>query len=149
MSGNREAAEEVTQEVFLAMLAGGRRYASKRGSLQAYLIGVARNCVRRHLRDARVGASRRVETSGELRDDSGKQLIEELSREQELSALRSAILTLPPNYREVVVLCDLEGIDYARAAAQLGCAAGTVRSRLHRARVILEAKLRKFDRCPA
>jgi len=38
--------------------------------------------------------------------------------------------------------------DYARAAEQLGCAVGTVRSRLHRARTILGAKLRNGERCP-
>jgi RNA polymerase sigma-70 factor (ECF subfamily) len=57
-------------------------------------------------------------------------------------------LSLPANYREVVVLCDLENMDYAQAAQHLGCAVGTVRSRLHRARTILGAKLRNGERCP-
>ena len=73
---------------------------------------------------------------------------EAMSRRQETRALRKAILSLPPNYREVVVLCDLENMDYARAAEQLGCAIGTVRSRLYRARTILGAKLRNGERCP-
>ncbi|HEY7302505.1 MAG TPA: RNA polymerase sigma factor [Bryobacteraceae bacterium] len=151
MSGSREIAEEVTQEVFLAMLAGARQYVSQQGSLQAYLIGVARNQVRRQLRHRRANA-RVDDTSGELRDESGERLLDELSRKQELGALREAILRLPPNYREVVVLCDMEGLDYEQAAAQLSCALGTVRSRLHRARAILQAKLsRKWGReeCPA
>jgi RNA polymerase sigma-70 factor (ECF subfamily) len=151
MSGNREIAEEVTQEVFLAMLAGARQYVSQQGSLQAYLIGVARNQVRRQLRHHRANAAVDGER-GELRDESGERLLDELSREQELGALREAILRLPPNYREVVVLCDMEGLDYEQAAAQLSCAVGTVRSRLHRGRAILQAKLsRKWGReeCPA
>jgi RNA polymerase sigma-70 factor (ECF subfamily) len=151
MSGSREIAEEVTQEVFLAMLAGARQYVSQQGSLQAYLIGVARNQVRRQLRHRRANA-RVDDTIGELRDESGERLLDELSRKQELGALREAILRLPPNYREVVVLCDMEGLDYEQAAAQLSCALGTVRSRLHRARAILQAKLsRKWGReeCPA
>jgi RNA polymerase sigma-70 factor (ECF subfamily) len=41
----------------------------------------------------------------------------------------------------VVVLCDLEEMDYAEAAGALGCAVGTVRSRLHRARALLAGKL--------
>jgi RNA polymerase sigma-70 factor (ECF subfamily) len=45
-------------------------------------------------------------------------------------------------YREVVVLCDLQDLSYADAAAALECAVGTVRSRLHRARALLEAKMR-------
>ncbi len=146
MSGNREIAEEITQEVFVAMLTG-QRYAPEQGSLQAYLIGVARNQVRRQRREFHALAS------GEA-DSTGEQLLDELAREQELGALRKAILKLPPNYREVVVLCDLEGVDYAQAARQLGCALGTVRSRLHRARAILQAKLqrsgmpRRREKCP-
>jgi RNA polymerase sigma-70 factor (ECF subfamily) len=149
MSGCRETAEEVTQEVFLAMLAEARQYVAERGPFQAYLIGIARNQVRRQLRHARVMAAERFEARTEPEGNSGEQLLDELSRAQELNALRAAILSLPPNYREVVVLCDLEGVEYAQAALQLGCAIGTVRSRLHRARSILEAKLRRRERCPA
>ena len=55
--------------------------------------------------------------------------------------MRSAVLALPVRYREVVVLCDLEELTYAEAADALGCAIGTVRSRLHRARTMLAARL--------
>jgi len=44
-------------------------------------------------------------------------------------------------YREVVVMCDLQELSYADAADALGCAVGTVRSRLHRGRQLLAAKL--------
>ena len=149
MSGCREIAEEVTQEVFLTMLAEARQYVAERGPFQAYLIGIARNQVRRQLRHAREMAAEWLEARAEPEGNSGEQLLDELSRAQELSALRAAILSLPPNYREVVVLCDLEGVEYAQAALQIGCPVGTVRSRLHRARSILEAKLRRRERCPA
>ena len=151
MSGNQEIAEEVTQEVFLTMLSGARQYVAQQGSLQGYLIGVARNQVRRQLRCFRTTAIA-ADAGSEPRDEAGERLLDELNREQECGALRAAILSLPPNYREVIVLCDLEGLDYEQAAAQLNCAVGTVRSRLHRARAILQAKLsRKWGReeCPA
>ena len=144
MSGRRETAEEVTQEVFLTLLSEQKLYAEGRGALQGYLIGVARNKVRRHITEARVFAS---EASIE-RSRSGADLLDDLSKGQEIECLRGAILSLPPNYREVVVLCELEDMTYAQAAQQLGCAIGTVRSRLHRARAILSAKLRKGERCP-
>jgi RNA polymerase sigma-70 factor, ECF subfamily len=51
------------------------------------------------------------------------------------------VLSLPPNYREVVVLCDLEEASYEDAAAVLECPLGTVRSRLNRARAMLAQKL--------
>lgn len=141
MSGSREIAEEVTQEVFLAMLTDARPYVEQRGSLQPYLIGIARNLVRRQSRCLRPSAHE--ELDAELRDNSRDPVLDTLSKEQELRVLRAAILSLPPSYREVVALCELEGMDYAQAAVQLGCAIGTVRSRLHRARSILEAKLRR------
>jgi RNA polymerase sigma-70 factor (ECF subfamily) len=59
-----------------------------------------------------------------------------------IASVRQAVLALPPHYREVVVLCDLHEMSYADAAEALGCAVGTVRSRLHRARALLVEKLR-------
>ncbi len=56
--------------------------------------------------------------------------------------MRRAVLALPERYREVVVLCDLQEMSYLETAEILGCAVGTVRSRLHRARALLIAKLR-------
>ena len=49
---------------------------------------------------------------------------------------------LPDKYREPVVLCDLHEMSYVEAAEVIGCAIGTVRSRLHRARAMLIDKLR-------
>ncbi|MGH9697617.1 MAG: RNA polymerase sigma factor, partial [Bryobacteraceae bacterium] len=115
MSGQRETAEEVTQEVFLALLSESRKYLAERGDLQAYLIGVAKNKVRRQIRQSRGFASL---TPREPAVEA--QPLEAVSREQESRALRAAILSLPTNYREVVVLCDLENMDYAQAARQLG-----------------------------
>ena len=65
----------------------------------------------------------------------------DLTHREGLDALRRAVLALPRRYREVVVLCDLEEMDYADAAVALGCPIGTVRSRLHRARALLLEKL--------
>jgi RNA polymerase sigma-70 factor, ECF subfamily len=142
MSGRREVAEEVTQEVFMTLLSEPKLYAVGRGPLQGYLIGIARNKVRRQLAQSRMWASD-ASVPGE-----STSLFEGLNKEQELAALQSAILSLPPNYREVIVLCDLENMEYAQIARQLGCAVGTVRSRLHRARAILGAKLGKRQGCP-
>ena len=53
---------------------------------------------------------------------------------------RKAIALLPIRYREAIVLCDLESQSYDAAAATLGCAVGTIRSRLHRGRELLARK---------
>jgi RNA polymerase sigma-70 factor, ECF subfamily len=141
MSGQVETAEEIVQEVFLSLLsANGFDVAN--GSLQGYLIGTARNMIRGRMRQA----WRFVEAEPAT---LGGDLFDALSKEQELHDLHAAILSLPANYREVVALCDLEGMGYAQAASHLGCPLGTVRSRLHRARAILAAKMQKRVGCTA
>jgi DNA-directed RNA polymerase specialized sigma24 family protein len=69
----------------------------------------------------------------------------DLTRAERIEALRDAVLTLPLQYREAVVLCDLQEMTYADAAAVLGCVIGTVRSRLHRGRALLALKLTARD----
>jgi RNA polymerase sigma-70 factor, ECF subfamily len=67
---------------------------------------------------------------------------DEFVSQENVSRVRHAIATLPENYREVVILCELEEMSYDDAAAVLDCPVGTVRSRLHRARALLLEKLR-------
>jgi RNA polymerase sigma-70 factor, ECF subfamily len=67
---------------------------------------------------------------------------DEFVSQENVSRVRHAIATLPENYREVVVLCELDEMSYEDAAAALDCPVGTVRSRLHRARALLLEKLR-------
>ena len=134
MSGRRETAEEVVQEVFAGLLESGSRYDPERGSLEAYLIGSARNQVRVNLRYAARASGDELPIAMDVPD---------LEREQDLAKLREAVLSLPVNYREAVVLCDMEELNYETAAERLGCPVGTVRSRLHRARAILLAKMRR------
>ncbi len=140
MSGQMETAEEIVQEVFLAFLANG--FVSQNGNVEGYLIGTARNILRNRFRQTRKFVDGEPSTAG-------SEIVDALSKEQELQELRAAILSLPPNYREAVVLCDLEGMDYSQAASNLNCPVGTVRSRLHRARAILAAKMKKRIGCTA
>lgn len=147
MCGNTPAAEEVTQEVFLALLREMDRFDPARGNLLAYLLGTARNLTYRWLRREQPFLPL------ELDDDvlpSGQPLaaspLTELTRREALEGLQRAIASLPPAYREVVVLCDLEELDYAQAAQTIGCAIGTVRSRLHRARALLTEKWQQEQR---
>ena len=68
-------------------------------------------------------------------------MLESLSREETIQAVRAAIASLPAAYREAVVLCELQEMSYADAAAIAQCPIGTVRSRLHRAKALLMTKL--------
>src|SRR5579883_2680987 len=142
MSGSAAAAEDITQEVFLALLREECGFDPERGTVSGYLFGIARKLVLRQLERGRADVP--LDPEG---DDSPAGLateddaLELLTHREGIDALRRAVVTLPRRYREVVVLCDLEELDYAEAAVALGCPIGTVRSRLHRARALLLEKL--------
>lgn len=146
MSGRIDTAEEVTQEVFLMLIRHPNTYRPQRGSLQAFLIGVARNKLKRYRGD-RYLASSGLDELSEAQGFSAFDPFGDCSRASELRALHCAILGLPRRYREVIVLCDLEEKQYSEVAHSLGCLVGTVRSRLHRARGLLAAKLRSREKC--
>lgn len=148
MSGKPDLAEDVTQEVFMMLMRGKSRYDPDKGSLASFLYGVARRILMRALERERQYSTGLDETDSDP-PSSGDDVLGDLTRTETLEALRQGILSLPPLYREVVVLCELHELDYAGAAEVLKCPVGTVRSRLHRARALLTWKLRTVDRCPA
>lgn len=146
MSGSQTLAEDVTQEVFIVLMRDAARYDPDRGSLSAYLYGVARNQVLRKLEQDRpfvqfIDRSDAEEITPQAMIAEGDPL-RDLTRNETIQELRDLILSMPPRYREVVVLCDLHEMSYVEAAAVIGCAVGTVRSRLHRSRALLIEKLR-------
>ncbi|HUQ92226.1 MAG TPA: RNA polymerase sigma factor [Bryobacteraceae bacterium] len=140
MSGSESIAEEVTQEVFLALVADLTRYEASRGMLLPYLMGVARHQTYRSLRHEQPFLSLEEGEDSSFEPSVNAHVLEELTGRQTLESLHRAIGSLPPVYREAIILCDLEEMDYAQAAQALGCAIGTVRSRLHRGRALLMEK---------
>jgi RNA polymerase sigma-70 factor (ECF subfamily) len=147
MTGDHAKATEATQDVFVWLIHHAGKFDPARGELGAFLAGVTRKFLLR----------RRGE---ELRwaplDDSfiAAESTGEPESRTDADALRLAVLALPAKYREVVVRCDLEEKSYEEAAEAIGCAVGTVRSRLHRARALLARKLekqagRRAEKCPA
>jgi len=144
MSGSDSIADDVTQDVFMFLMREGHTFDPSKGTLSAFLLGVARVYVRRRLK-----AEQRLEPLGhELDDDapfsqqSDMCPLEDLTRAETIESVRRAILSLPEKHREVIVLCELQDVSYAETAEILGCAIGTVRSRLHRARAHLLTMLR-------
>jgi RNA polymerase sigma-70 factor (ECF subfamily) len=134
MTGSVVIAEDITQEVFLTLIERSGKFDPSRGTLASFLFGIARNMVLRRLGKDR--ATEEIEDSA--RDED---LLEDLTRRETIEQVRRAVLSLPAAYREVVVLCDLQDLDYQDAAAALGCPVGTVRSRLNRGRTMLAQKL--------
>jgi RNA polymerase sigma-70 factor (ECF subfamily) len=133
MTGDHARATEVTQDVFVWLIHHAWNFDPSRGELGSFLAGVTRKFLLRQrseaLRWAPLDESLAAADCGDTREDS--------------EALRRAVLALPEKYREVVVRCDLEERSYEEAADLIGCAVGTVRSRLHRARGLLARKLEK------
>jgi RNA polymerase sigma-70 factor (ECF subfamily) len=146
MTGSREAAEDITQDVFIALIQNSGRYDPGLGSLTTYLYGIARNLVlRRHKRNR----SRPEVDMAHAEDDSPALIassdpMDELARAEKRRALRRAILLLPMHYREVIVLCELNGLSYDEAARIVGRPVGTIRSRLSRARTLLIARCQRL-----
>jgi RNA polymerase sigma-70 factor, ECF subfamily len=143
MTGVPSAAEDVTQDVFLAVMHDAGRYEADRATVTAWLCGIARNHARRRLQRDRLVlpfVDDDVDRIGNW-PVTNPDPLEDLTRAERLESLRKAVLSLPLKYREAVVLCDLEEMSYVDAASAIGCALGTVRSRLHRGRALLAAKL--------
>jgi RNA polymerase sigma-70 factor, ECF subfamily len=147
MSGSESVAEDVVQETFMVLMRDAGNFDPARGSLAAYLYGIARNHVLRAF-DRERALVRFDDDDGEGRDAPHENLITrpdplgDMTRAETVEQLRQAVLALPSHYREVVVLCELHEMSYVEAAEALDCAVGTVRSRLHRARAMLAEKMR-------
>ena len=141
MSGSEAVAEDVVQEVFMVLMRDADKFDPTRGSLAAYLYGIARNLVLRSFQKERplVALSEEAEDEGGARGElvAHHDPLGDLTRGETVARVRQAVLALPEHYREVVVLCELHEMSYAEAAEALECAVGTVRSRLHRGRALL------------
>lgn len=152
MTGNVWAAEEVVQDVFMTLMREPKKYDAARGPLGAYLFGIARNRVMKHLERLP------REVSLEEHSENGSQHRGTVNsftpaHSAELSEraqhVRAAVLELPAEFRETVVLCELEELSYEEAARLLDCPIGTIRSRLHRGRALLLAKLEMLRDVPS
>lgn len=150
MTDSDAMAGDVTHDVFLALVRDGGQFDPARGSLAAYLFGIARHRILKLLKKERsfISMSDGASDSEQPWDESliaPDNPLLELSRSETIEAVRQAVQALPPHYREVVLLCNLHELNYEQAAAVIGCAVGTVRSRLHRARKMLLDKLQGLN----
>jgi RNA polymerase sigma-70 factor, ECF subfamily len=150
MLGSKETAEDVTQDVFVALVKSAGRFNPAVASLSTYLYGIARNMVLQRYKRGRLRVEVNIDAIGP--DDESALAVssdpaDTLSRAEMTQQLRLAILRLPVRYREVVVLCELNGLSYEEAAAVAGCPIGTVRSRLSRARRMLIRRCRHLFDC--
>jgi RNA polymerase sigma-70 factor (ECF subfamily) len=138
----RDTADDIVQETFLAVLRGASQYDASRGPVAGYLFGIARHFVLKRM------TARQMVSFDEEWDEAAitterdqPSALETLTREETVAAVRVAIRSLPPSYREAIVLCELQEMSYEAAAGIAECPVGTIRSRLHRAKALLLSKL--------
>ena len=130
-------AEDLTAEVFLAMVRYLPRFRSRGVPFRAWLYRLATNQVNRWARRRRRDARHRL---AEFADRTGATCTTE-----QAEVVRVALLTLPPRFQSALTLHYLEGLSLAEVARVLNCAEGTVKSRLARGRDMMRAALQRAD----
>ncbi|HXM90112.1 MAG TPA: RNA polymerase sigma factor [Candidatus Dormibacteraeota bacterium] len=152
MTGSSWGAEEIVQDVFMTLVREPGKYDAERGTLPAFLFGITRNKIMKYNERLPREISlveRQEDGSGgglTLRDSFTPAMWAE--QRERLEKVRAAVMELPIEFRETVVLCELEEMTYDQAARMLDCPIGTIRSRLHRGRALLLAKLEMLREAP-
>jgi RNA polymerase sigma-70 factor (ECF subfamily) len=142
MTGNLAEAEDLTQEVFIQLY---RKLDSFRGeaAFTTWLHRLTVNQVLMHFRKRSV-RSEQITEDGEIPDSVDPDTVNpEAMPIVDRIALESAISELPPGYRTVFVLHDVEGYEHEEIAKLLDCSAGTSKSQLHKARLKLRRLLQQ------
>lgn len=148
LTRNRSEAEDLVQETYLrASRAFGRLLPDS--NLKSWLFAIMRNIWLNQVRHAKLAgpvveldaeAEERWQWPAQENQDPHFLLLQKVQREQ----IRAAVERLPVHYREVIVLRDFEGFSYQQIATILACPAGTVMSRLGRAREQLRTLLSEW-----
>jgi len=142
--GKHDEAEDLTQDIFLKIFKALATF-DRRANFQTWIVSISRNlCIDhyRSVRKERQTIARDVD-SNDLQPASAERGPYAVAEHQDLrELLRIALGKLPATLRTAVILRDLQELSYQDAATVAGCAIGTVRSRLHRGRQMLAAKMR-------
>jgi len=140
LTGNPDDAADLVQEVLLRVKRGLPDYVP--GSFEGWLWRITRNAF---LDDVR---RRQRRPTAPLPDEMDRAALgaapapeEVLARVRLGEEVQRALLALPYDFREAVVLCDIVGLSYEEIAASVAVPIGTVRSRIHRGRKMLKDKL--------
>lgn len=149
--GDYSRAEEIAQDTFV------RAYQAIKGFRQeakfsTWIYAIAINLCRNRLRRNACACSRTVSLDepiacgdGEMQreiPDTTQSPDKALEAKEQMGLIQKAIDELDDDFREVVVLRDIQHLAYDEIAAALGVAEGTVKSRLHRARQVLQERLK-------
>ena len=145
-TNRRDEAEDLTQEILIRVYQNLKSYRAEAGSLQNWILRVARNMVIDHYRQVRrypqTGGSEELESLN-IRDDKIPNP-QRVSEQMEAARfLQEGLQALSPELKEAIILRDLEGMAYQEIANLLGVPEGTVKSRINRGRIELARLLMK------
>lgn len=146
-AGSAATAADATQEAFVHFITQPGQYDPGRGTLAAWLCGVARNIARKAAggrEDATAPEDLASDVTPYEEHVDRDTPLERILRGEAAEHVRRAIATLAPHYRDVLILCELSELSYAEAAQVCGIEIGTVRSRLSRARAQLAQRLTPY-----
>jgi RNA polymerase sigma-70 factor (ECF subfamily) len=131
MTGSRQASEDLVQEVFVRMLRYRDSFRGGEGGFLPWMYTLARNaCIDHGRRDAR----RRDSAPVEHEPISGEPTVSDrMEKEQSIRTLRQALMRLPAEKREVLVLSRFKSMKFEDVARIVGCPVGTAKVRAHRA----------------
>lgn len=147
----RDLADDVTAETFLVAFDHWQRYDTKRSSARPWLFGIASNLIANQQRSEarRYQAFARADSAETAGADSTDRLADRIVGKLDAQAVRGrlaqALRDIAPSDREVLLLVAWAGLSCEETAQALEIPAGTVRSRLHRARKRLQAALGGAD----
>jgi RNA polymerase sigma-70 factor (ECF subfamily) len=129
MTGNRQASEDLVQDVFMRMLKYKATFKDD-STFVPWMFGIARNACVAHLRRAPHDHVSEAELD---RAPAEAMIDHDPAAEQQSELVRRALLKLPVDRREVLVLSRYEFKTYEEIARALGCSVGAVKVRSHRA----------------
>jgi RNA polymerase sigma-70 factor (ECF subfamily) len=132
-----DVAEDLTQESFLVFLSAPGRFDPARGTVRTFLFAIARNLAPQQFRD--YAAEEQWEKASDLTSAPDPRPGIEIG-----AAVAEAVASLAPLQREALILFEYEGLTLEEIAAVVAADAGTVKSRLHRARATLRRALAPY-----
>jgi RNA polymerase sigma-70 factor (ECF subfamily) len=142
MTNNRTMAEELTQETFVKVYTNIDKYMPT-GSFSSWVYAIARNLAKNEFKkakniknvsfDSKISENSEFTLSDVLTKD-GKDASDFLNNTEIEGAIQEALLSMPPEFREVITLCVIQELSYDDAARIIGCTKSVVAVRLFRAR---------------
>jgi RNA polymerase sigma-70 factor (ECF subfamily) len=131
MCGARAAAEDVTQEAFLALWRSVARYDRGRGSVRSWVLGIVHNRAIDSLRRSNVHARRRASDEGiEERFEARERTDVEVTRREDAASIRTVLDELPAEQSKVIELAYFGGFTHSEIAQMLETPVGTVKGRM-------------------